>query len=133
MSAYIDKIAWIHIREGKVLCARSIGKDIYYLPGGKREPEESDRETLCREIEEEISVRIRPDSVGYYGTFEAQAHGKADGIPVRMACYTADYSGELQPAAEIEELAWLSYADRERVSAVCWLIFDHLHERKVLF
>ncbi|MNI87107.1 hypothetical protein D3C73_1442740 [compost metagenome] len=50
-----------------------------------------------------------------------------------MTCLTADYSGTLAPAAEIAELAWLSYKDRKRVSAVSQLIFDQLHEMQLLF
>ena len=49
-----------------------------------------------------------------------------------MSCYTAEYEGELSPASEIDELAWLTYKDRERVSEVCQMIFDHLHELKKL-
>jgi 8-oxo-dGTP diphosphatase len=40
---------------------------------------------------------------------------------------TADYSGTLAASSEIAELAWLSYADRDRVSPVDQIIFDHLH------
>lgn len=128
MSSTIDKVAWISLSEGKLLCVRSKGKSLYYLPGGKREPGESDAQTLVREIEEELSVRIRPDTVLPRGVFEAAADGKADGITVRMACYTGEYDGELSAAAEIEELAWLGYEDRARVSLAGQLVMDHLRE-----
>lgn len=36
----IDKIAWIHLENGAILSSRSRGKDVYYIPGGKREPGE---------------------------------------------------------------------------------------------
>jgi 8-oxo-dGTP diphosphatase len=132
MTTIIDKIAWIHIANGQVLCARSKGKDMYYLPGGKREAGEKDEETLVREIEEEISVQIKTDTVSYFGTFEAEAHGKAEGVTVKMSCYIADYKGTLTPASEIEELSWLSYKDRERVSVVTQIIFDQLREKSLL-
>jgi 8-oxo-dGTP diphosphatase len=44
-----------------------------------------------------------------------------------MTCYTADYQGTLTPSSEVNELSWLTYADRGRVSPVDQLIFDHLH------
>ncbi|SET19321.1 NUDIX domain-containing protein [Paenibacillus sp. NFR01] len=128
----IDKIAWIHLRDSKVLGARSAGKETYYFPGGKREPGETDEQTLIREIEEELTVRIEPDTIKPFGVFEAAAHGKAEGVAVKMTCLTAEYSGTLEPASEIAELAWLSYSDRERVSAVSQLIFDRLHELDLL-
>lgn len=132
VSTIIDKMAWVRIENGRVLCACSKGKDSYYMPGGKREPGETDQQTLLREIEEELSVRVKPETIAYFGTFEAQAHGKAEGTVVKMTCYTADYEGTLTPASEIGEIAWLTYADRERVSPVVQMIFDQLHQQKLL-
>ncbi|HEU5027008.1 MAG TPA: NUDIX domain-containing protein [Spirillospora sp.] len=123
----IDKIAWILLDGGRILSTRSRGKDVYYLPGGKREPGESDGQTLVREVREELAVDVLPDTVAHLGTWEAQAHGHAGGVTVRMTCYTAEYSGTPAPSSEIEEVAWLGYADRGRVSPVDQLIFDDLH------
>lgn len=49
-----------------------------------------------------------------------------------MTCYYAEAEGELQPASEIEEMAWLSYAERERTSLISRMIFDRLHEMNLL-
>ncbi|MFR9777620.1 NUDIX hydrolase [Micromonospora sp. MS34] len=122
----IDKVAWIRIEDGRVLSTRSRGKEVWYLPGGKREAGETDLETLVREIAEELAVTVVPESAVHVGTFTAQAHGHATGTLVRMTCYTADHRGTPRPASEIEEVAWLGYADRPRVSPVDQLIFDHL-------
>lgn len=132
MNGIIDKVAWIVISDGRVLGARSKGKDTYYFPGGKRESGETDVQTLIREVKEELSVDILSGTVKPFGIFEAAAHGKAEGVQVKMACFTADYTGELTPAAEIAEIAWLAYEDRERVSAVSRMVFDQLHELKLL-
>ncbi|WP_309122103.1 NUDIX domain-containing protein [Paenibacillus sp.] len=116
------------MEQGRVLCVRSKGKNLYYLPGGKRDDGETDAEALCREIEEELSVRLKPETIAFFGTFEAQADGKAAGITVAMSCYTADFDGRLRPASEIEEMAWLSYEERERVSLAGRIVFDRLRE-----
>jgi 8-oxo-dGTP pyrophosphatase MutT (NUDIX family) len=123
----IDKIAWIHLDGGRILSTRSRGKDVYYLPGGKREPGETDVDTLVREVDEELTVTIIPATAEHLGTFEAQAHGHKDGVLVRMTCYTARYEGTPVPSNEIEEVDWLTYRDRDRVSPVDQIIFDHLH------
>lgn len=129
----IDKIAWLHLHNGQLLSTRSRGKDRYYLPGGKREPGETDAQTLLREIQEELTVAVDPASLLYAGTFEAPAHGHPAGVLVRMTCYWAPrYTGTLQPAAEIEEVVWLRYRHRPQVSAVDQLIFDWLLEQGLL-
>jgi 8-oxo-dGTP diphosphatase len=125
----IDKVAWVRLEDGKVLSTRSRGKDTYYLPGGKREDGESDLQTLVREIREELAVEIVPESVAPLGVWEAQAHGHPDGVTVRMSCYTGDYRGTPRPSSEIEEVVWLSYADRAWVAPVDQLIFDALRGR----
>jgi len=129
MSTTIDKIAWIRLDgEGRILSTRSHGKDVFYLPGGKREAGESDVDTLVREIDEELAVRIDGGTARLLGTFEAQAHGHAGGVLVRMTCYTADHHGTPVASSEIAEVVWLTYGDRDRVSPVDQIIFDHLHE-----
>nr|WP_225955481.1 NUDIX domain-containing protein [Kibdelosporangium phytohabitans] len=112
---------------GRILGTRSRGNDVYYLPGGKREPGETDIDTLAREIMEELTVTIDRSTAAHLGTFQAQAHGKADGVLVRMTCYTADHDGTPTASNEIAEVAWLTYSDRDRVAAVDQIIFDHLH------
>ncbi len=124
---FIDKLAWVHIKDGKILSTKSFGKDVYYIPGGKREEGESDIEALTREVAEELSVSLVPETIRHLETFEAQAHGKPEGTIVRMTCYTADFTGELAPSAEVEEIVWLAYAGREVGSLVDKLIFDYLH------
>jgi len=57
----IDKIAFIHIKYGKILSTKSKGRTKYYIPGGKRENDEADKQTLIREILEELSVAIKPE------------------------------------------------------------------------
>jgi len=128
----IDKLAWIRIEEGRILAARSRGRDVYFLPGGKREPGESDEEALVREVSEELSVALKRDTLRLLHVFEAQAHGKPEGVLVRMTCFTGDYDGELRPASEIEEIAWLTHADRGRMSLVMQNIVDWLREQRLV-
>jgi 8-oxo-dGTP diphosphatase len=124
----IDKIAWIQLQDRTILSTRSVGRDVYYLPGGKREPGESDVDTLVREVREELGVAIDAGSAVHVGTFQAQAHGHPDGTLVRMTCYTADFRGELRADNEIAEFTRLTYADRSRVSAVDQIVFDTLFQ-----
>ncbi len=128
----IDKVAFLFLKDGKILSTRSRGKDKYYIPGGKREGNETDAETLIREVREELSVEIVESSIKFYGIFEAQAHGHAEGVQVKMTCYMAEFTGDLKADSEIEEIVWLTCADRERISPVDKLIFADLQKRGLL-
>ena len=129
----IDKIAFIYLKDGKILSTLSKGKDTYYIPGGKREGNETDEETLIRECKEELDIDIKKDTIKYYGTFEAQAHGKAEGILVKMTCYMSEFKGELKPSSEIQEMKWLDYSNLDvKISPVDKLIFKDLFEKKLI-
>ncbi len=122
----IIKIAWLCIRDRRVLFARSYGKELFYTVGGKPENGETDTGTLCREVEEEASVRLILDSIEYLNTFQSQADGKAQGVHVEIRCYQADFIGTLLPANEIEELAWFSSCDMHRTTPTGKLVLDWL-------
>ena len=122
----IDKRAWIHLQNKKILSTRSKGKTKFYIPGGKREKGESDEVALIREIKEELTVDLQPKTINFFGNFQAQADSHAEGIQVLMQCYTADYQGTIAAAAEIAEVAWLTNNDRAKISRVDQLIFDEL-------
>ncbi|AIG75646.1 Hypothetical protein AJAP_13825 [Amycolatopsis japonica] len=109
--AEIDSLAWIHVRDHRLLSVRTEGKAKFYLPGGKREPGEGDVAGLCREIREELGVELDPLSFRFFAVLNEQADGYADGRRVRMTCYTAEHRGEPVPGREIAESAWLSSAD----------------------
>ena len=127
----IDKIAFIYLKDGKILSTLSKGKDTYYIPGGKREGNETDEETLIRECKEELDIDIKRDTIKYYGTFEAQAHGKVEGILVKMTCYIAEFKGELKASSEIQEMKWLDYSNLDvKISPVDELIFKDLFDKK---
>ncbi len=128
MPILIDTVAWMRVENGRILCARPHRKDVFYIPGGKREGTESDLQVLLREIAEELTVTLLPGTVRHAGTYQAaQPDGESGRVLVRMSCYTADYSGTLAASSEIAEFAWFGYADRPRVPPVNQLLFDDLN------
>jgi 8-oxo-dGTP diphosphatase len=132
MSKLIDKLGWLHIENGKLLAARSRGKQVPYVPGGKREAGETDEQALIREIREELSIDLVPGTAQFIAAFTAQADGHAVGTEVRVTCYRAAFNGVISPAAEIEEVLWIDSRDRERCSPAGKLILDWLHERGLI-
>lgn len=127
----IDKLALIHIKDKKILITLSKGKNVWYIPGGKREPGENDWQALKREIKEELNVRLIKNTFKFFGIFKAQAHGKENQI-VKMTCYLAKFSGNLTPSGEIEKYDYFSYNQKDKTSAVDHLIFDFLKQKKLI-
>lgn len=129
---YIDKLAFIFIKDNQVLVTLSKGKDTWYIPGGKREGDETDVQALTREIKEELSVNLIPGSLQHFGTFEAPAHGKKEGTEVRMTCYTGDFVGELKPSSEIAQFDFFWFSEKSKTSLVDHQIFNALKEKGLL-
>lgn len=113
--AVIDKLAWICVLDGRLLVARSRGRDAFYLPGGKREEGESDAQALVREVREELGVEVAPEGLSHRLVHEAPAYGKP-GVTVRMTCYEGGHEGSLGPHSEIEEIAWVTLAEADSLS-----------------
>lgn len=129
---FIDKLAFIELQDRKVLETKSRGNDTWYIPGGKRDGQETDEQALIREVKEELNVDIDPATIILYGTFEAQAHGKPEGTVVRMTCYQARYEGTLTPSAEVELMDFFDYSKKNLTSSVDQIIFDDLKAKDLI-
>jgi len=144
--SYIDKLALILINsERKQLVARSYNRDVFYTPGGKREPGESDEDALLRECIEELSVDLATctktaATIEPYGTFEAQAYGKPEGTMVRITCFRVspreaelELENMVKASEEVEELKWIgSDFDRKLLTVTGIMILDDLKEKGLI-
>src|SRR5215467_2608365 len=88
------------VKERKLLLAFSKNKQCFYLPGGKIDAGEAGKEALCREIDEELNVQIKPDQLIYYTHITAPAYGESEGIIMEQDCFFAN--GEIVPTASAE-------------------------------
>lgn len=102
----IDKIGGIILREKKLLVVKKRTKDNreeYIIPGGKREGNETDFETLKRELSEEVQVDLI--NAKPFGGFDDIAI--FENIPIHIEVYFAEISGEPICDSEIKELVWI--------------------------
>ncbi len=133
MQKVIDKLAWLHIKDRKVLFARSAREpNMFYTVGGKREPGESDVEALVREVAEETGVVLMLDTIRHLHSFEGPAHGHGEDTILKMACYAAEYAGELSPSSEIAELMWLGSDDTAHTTEMGQSILHWLRDHDLI-
>ena len=109
--SFIDKLAFIKIENRKVMLNWEKDKSVWIMPGGKRESGESDLEALARELMEELSIELDTGSAKHLATYEGQAHGKPEGVMVRIVCYTGSYSGDISPNHPVERIGWVDSSE----------------------
>jgi 8-oxo-dGTP diphosphatase len=116
MDLVLDVVGWVHVSGGRLLAVRARARDLLYLPGGKREPGEDDWTALSREVREELGVHLDEATFHGIGVVEAPAHDQPPGTRVRMACYMAEYHGELTATGEIDEWMFVEPSDDHRLA-----------------
>lgn len=126
----IDAVGWVYVCNRQLLCVRSKDKDAFYLPGGKREPGESDWEAIAREVHEEIGLTLIPGTLKPFSIIKSAAHGHGPKAQVILICYEAGFRGEIQADAEIAEFAWLGYGDRSCCAPATAIVLEQLHQQE---
>ncbi|RFU37912.1 NUDIX domain-containing protein [Actinomadura logoneensis] len=128
----LDVVAWVHVVDGRLLAVRSRGRDLLYLPGGKREPGEDDWSAVAREVREELGVTLDRPSFERLGVLRAPAHDQPGHSHVRMACFTAGHFGEITARGEVDEFRYVGRADRSLLAPASAAAFDLAAEHGLL-
>ncbi|MBF8757044.1 NUDIX hydrolase [Pseudomonas guariconensis] len=93
--------------QGRTLLVRKRGTQAFMQPGGKIDAGESPQAALVRELHEELGLRLDPEQAVYLGQFSAPAANEP-GFEVQAQLFRVDSASAVVPAAEIEEVVWLS-------------------------
>src|SRR5436309_14809203 len=105
MAREITKIGLAVMDGDRLLLVRKRGSDFLILPGGKPERNETDAQTLSRELEEELGCRLVSDQLKFLGTFSDEAAGMP-GVKVTIKLYAGALIGTPIARAEIESIVW---------------------------
>jgi 8-oxo-dGTP diphosphatase len=101
----IQKVGAAIVSNGKVLVVRKKNQPSaeYYMAGGRMEDGETQRETLLRELAEELSVKA--SRYEYIDSYEDNA--VFEGTPIIIHAYYVEIEGEPKAASEIKEYIWI--------------------------
>lgn len=93
---------------GRTLVVRKRGTIAFMQAGGKIEPGEAPIDALRRELREELDLAWDAEPA-YLGHFIAQA-AHVENRLVEADLFHLPWSGEVSPAAELEEIRWIDPA-----------------------
>lgn len=96
-----------------LLIVKPYKSGLYINPGGKFEINETPEMCLGRELEEELTLKVK--SIRFFKTYEFNRAANAN-LPLTLELYIVTVDGTPVPSAEIETCNWLSKRDFESKS-----------------
>ena len=119
----IDKVGGIIIYNKKILVQwKKNNREECIIPGGKREGEETDLETLRRELMEELSVElVDAKFIGGYDDIAVFSNE-----PIHVQTYIATIRGKIKCNNEIEEAIWIDKDYKNKGIKVGSILGEHV-------
>lgn len=93
--------------EGRLLLVRKRDTAFFMQPGGKMAARETAQQALCRELQEELGLRISKDQLIPLGRHTAPAANEP-GMMLEAHLFSLVIDGPVEAAAEIAEARWLT-------------------------
>lgn len=97
--------------KGRLLLVRKRGTAFFMQPGGKIEPGEDAQSALIRELREELNLELSQGELTPLGEFTDRAANEPGYLLHAWMFRIKRRIQDVKPAAEIEEIFWLSPSD----------------------
>jgi 8-oxo-dGTP pyrophosphatase MutT (NUDIX family) len=98
------------------------GRNTYIIPGGRPEGDETQMETLERELEEELGVTVADAT--FFGTYEERS--EFEDVPLVMTVFDVQIDGNPMPQSEIVDLLWIDRRYREHGISIGSTLANHV-------
>jgi len=113
----IRKVAWLEVKDRKLLCVRRHGGRQFYLPGGAPEAGERDVDAIQRQIEAQLAVKLVASTLIPAGTISAPSDEDA-AVIVTITAFLGNHEGIPRPHGDITEMRFIGIADAARTSTL---------------
>lgn len=117
--------AIIHDADGRVLVVRKQGTTKFMQPGGKPEAGESAAQTLARELDEELGLKVDETGLRPLGRFTSDAANEPGHRVIADAFALTIEADAVTVQAELAELRWITPADLDTLD-LAPLSLEHL-------
>ena len=119
----IDKVGGVILKDKKILVQRKKNnREECIIPGGKRKGNETDFETLKRELDEELTVKlIKIEFLGGYDDIACFSNE-----PIHVQTYIADIERDIVCDNEIKEAIWIDKNYKEQGIKVGSILGEHV-------
>ena len=119
----IDKVGGVILKDKKILVQRKKNnREECIIPGGKREGNETDFETLKRELDEELDVELL--NAEFLGGYDDIACFSDE--PIHVQTYLAEINGTIKCKNEIKEAIWIDKNYKEKGIKVGSILGDYV-------
>lgn len=119
----IDKVGGIILNNKKILVQRKTNnREECIIPGGKREGNETDFETLKRELMEELTVElVDAEFIGGYDDIAVFSNK-----PIHVQTYLVKIKGDIKCNNEIKEALWIDRDYKKQGIKVGSILGEHV-------
>ena len=100
--------ALITDKDNRLLTVRKKTSAYYMMAGGKIEKGESPEQALIRELDEELNLTVTSEDLTLLGTHSTTAVNEPNTIVTAHIYHLILENKNVQPAAEIAEIKWLT-------------------------
>lgn len=119
----------VDIKDNQLLLVKVRENEKYYLPGGKIEAGESDIESLIREMEEELSVKLDASKLTYLDTLIGPAYPDTDN-EVELRCYTYEGLDTFEKSSEITDAQYMDMSDVTNIAPAVKVLIQKLQQKQ---
>jgi len=118
----------LEIKNDAIMLVRVRDNELWYLPGGTIETNETPEQTLMRELDEELNIQIIETTICPLCVVIGPALGREG--DVELNCFRADWRGNIEPKAEVSEVSFINVTEVDKMAPAVQILVNQINLEK---